>query len=56
MKDDKVDISEEAKSLMKALLEPDVSKRLTIEDVKKHIWLEEAYKPDALSYIEIFTE
>jgi serine/threonine protein kinase len=31
LKDDKVEISDDAKSLIKALLEPDPSKRLTIE-------------------------
>jgi len=34
LKDDKVEISEEAKNLIKALLEPEPKKRLTIEQVR----------------------
>lgn len=43
LKDDKVEISDDAKNLIRALLEPDPSKRLNIEQVKKHPWLQEAY-------------
>lgn len=43
MKDDKVEISEDAKNLIRALLEPDPAKRLTIDQVQKHPWLSEAY-------------
>ena len=39
LKDDKVEISDDAKNLIRALLEPEPSKRLNIEQVKKHPWL-----------------
>lgn len=56
LKDDKVEISDDAKNLIKALLEPDTSKRLNIEQVKKHPWLQEAYEEGAFADLEIFTE
>lgn len=46
--------SDEAKSLIRALLEPDPSKRLKIEQVLKHPWLSETYNDDF--QVEIFTE
>lgn len=39
IKDDKVDISEDAKSLIRVLLEADPTKRPTINDVLNHPWL-----------------
>jgi len=39
LKDDKVEISDDAKDLIKSLLEPDHTKRLTIRQVMNHKWL-----------------
>jgi len=56
LKDDKVEISDNAKNLIKSLLEPDLSKRLSINEVKKHPWLADAYKDGYFKDLEIFTE
>jgi serine/threonine protein kinase len=39
LKDDKVEISDEAKNLIKLLLEPEPSKRIGIDQIQKHKWL-----------------
>jgi len=49
LKDEKVELSEDVKSLIKALLEPEPSKRLTIKEVRQHKWLKEAYERRILS-------
>lgn len=54
LKDDKVELSDEAKSLIRALLEPEPSKRLNINQVSKHPWLQEAYEEGFT--VEIFNE
>lgn len=40
LKDEKVEISDDAKNLIKLLLEPDPKKRINITQVKKNKWLE----------------
>ena len=39
MKDEKAEISDDAKSLIRALLEPDHNKRINMEQIKAHKWL-----------------
>jgi serine/threonine protein kinase len=39
LKDEKAEITDDAKSLIKALLEPEPSKRITMEPIKQHPWL-----------------
>ena len=39
LKDEKAEITDEAKSLIRALLEPDPNKRITMEQIQKHVWL-----------------
>jgi 5'-AMP-activated protein kinase catalytic alpha subunit len=56
LNDDKVEISEDAKNLIKLLLEPDHTKRITINEVRRHKWLEEAYKSSPIPLAEIFSE
>jgi len=46
LKEDKVPLSDEVKHLIRALLEVDVSKRLTVKQARKHPWLKEVYDKD----------
>lgn len=54
LKDDKIELTEDAKSLIRGLLEPDPSKRMTIDKVRLHPWLAEAQDPEFT--VEIFTD
>jgi len=49
MKDEKAEVSDEAKGLIRALLDPDCQKRPSLKQVKKHPWLANAEE------VEIFT-
>ncbi len=55
LKDDKVELSPETKSLIKSLLEPDPLKRPHIEAVKNQPWLEEVYN-GTMPIPEIFSD
>ena len=50
----KDDISQEARNLLKGLMEKDPNKRMTIAQVLNHKWLEDA-KTDFTS-VELFTD
>ncbi len=51
LKDEKAELSDGAKDLIRKLLEPDVRKRITIEEVRTHSWLS-----DVTTDVEIFNE
>jgi serine/threonine protein kinase len=55
LKEDKVPLTDEAKNLIRCLLEPDLNKRLSIKQIRKHVWLEDVYKADFIPE-ELFLE
>ena len=55
LKEDKFQLSDEVKHLLRCLLEPDPQKRYTIKQIKKHPWMQEVYNED-FEPQELFTE
>ena len=39
LKDEKAEISDDAKSLIRSLLEPEPTKRIIMDQIKSHPWL-----------------